>query len=52
MLAPLLGAFGVVAVLYGFEKIIDQTILARQPLILLGIGIVILLLTGAFYEKL
>lgn len=52
LLAPLVASFGLVAVLYGLEKIIDDTPLADQPLTLLLVGVVILIFTGAFYEKL
>ncbi len=52
LLAPLLAAFGLVATLYGFEKILDSTFLVDQPWLLLGTGVVVLLLTGAFYDHL
>jgi len=52
LLAPLMVAFGLVATLYGFEKVIDQTFLVNEPWLLLGSGVFVLLLTGAFYDKL
>jgi hypothetical protein len=52
LLAPLLGAFGLVSTFYGFEKILDQTPLITHPWVLLGIGIFTLLFTGVFYRKL
>lgn len=52
VLAPLLGAFGLVSTFYGFEKILDQTFLVEQPVLLLFIGITLLLVTGVFYRKL
>jgi len=49
----LLSTFGVVAVLYGFEKVIDQIdFMANNPLFILGIGIGTLALTGSLYKKL
>ncbi|MBU1164267.1 hypothetical protein KKA15_01745 [Patescibacteria group bacterium] len=52
MLFTLMGTFGLVATLYGFEKILDQTFLVEKPFFLLTIGIVILLFTGLLYKKL
>lgn len=52
ILAPVLGAFGLVATFYGFEKILDQTYLVDHPWLLLAIGLLILLFTGVFYRKL
>ena len=53
LLFTLLGAFGVVATFYGFERLIDKLdFLADNPLILLGIGILTLILTGTLYKKL
>lgn len=49
----LAATFGLVSVLYGFEKLIDQTtFLANNPAILLVIGLVVLMATGAAYRKL
>lgn len=49
----LLGTFGVVATFYGFEGLIDKfDILANNPWILLGTGIIILAGTGTLYKKL
>ena len=49
----LLGAFGVVATFYGFERLIDKIdLLADNPFILLASGILILILTGSLYKKL
>ena len=49
----LTATFGLVSVLYGFEKIIDQIdILANNPWILLVVGLTLLLITGAAYRKL
>lgn len=49
----LLSTFGVVATLYGFEKVIDNTeFLASSPKILLTVGILTLALTGTLYKKL
>lgn len=52
LFAPLLASFGLVSTFYGFEKILDKTILVQQPVLLLAVGIFALLLTGAFYRKL
>lgn len=47
------GTFGFVATLYGFEKLIDRVdLFVNNPWILLATGISILLVTGAFYNKL
>lgn len=53
LLFTLLGTFGLVATLYGFEGLIDKVeLLADNPLILLGVGIVTLIFTGSLYKKL
>lgn len=45
--------FGFVSTLYGFEKLIDRVdLFIDKPWILLGIGIITLLVTGAAYKKL
>ena len=52
-LFALAGTFGFVATLYGFEKLIDKIdLFVNNPWILLATGIGILLVTGAFYNKL
>lgn len=52
-LFALAGTFGFVATLYGFEKIIDRVdLFSDNPWILLATGISILLVSGAFYNKL
>ncbi len=49
----LTATFGLVSVLYGFEKIIDKVdLFVNNPWILLVTGIVLLLVTGAAYRKL
>ena len=49
----LLGTFGVVAIFYGFEGLIDRIdILANNPWILLATGLAILAATGTLYKKL
>jgi hypothetical protein len=49
----LLGAFGLVATFYGFERLIDEIpFLYDNPYILLGTGLVLLVLTGSLYRKL
>lgn len=53
LLFTLLGAFGLVATLYGFERIIDRIdLLADNPFILLGVGLLALIITGSLYKKL
>lgn len=52
LLFTLLGAFGLVATFYGFEKVIDQTGLSESPWILLAVGISVLVFTGTLYKKL
>ena len=53
LLFTLLSAFGVVATFYGFERIIDKIpLLANNPVILLGVGVGTLIVTGTLYKKL
>lgn len=49
-----LGAtFGLVSVLYGFEKIIDKIpLFENNPWILLVTGVTVLIVTGSLYKKL
>lgn len=49
----LLGTFGLVATFYGFQHIITEIpVLANNPYITLGIGLLVLLFTGTLYKKL
>ena len=53
LLFTLLGAFGLVATFYGFERIIDQVDwLNENPWLILLIGLTTLLLTGTLYKRL
>lgn len=53
LLFGLTATFGLVAVLYGFEKLIDKVdLLVNNPWILLILGVLLLLATGAAYRKL
>ncbi len=53
LVSALFATFGVVAVFYGFEKIIDRIdFLANHPIVLLISGLVILIVTGTVYKKL
>ena len=53
MITALFVTFGVVSVLYGYEKLIDKIpFFVSNPHILLVIGLATLALTGAFYDKL
>ncbi len=48
----LLATFGLVATVTGFSKLIDKTEhLKEHPIILIVIGIVVLIVTGAVYNK-
>ena len=49
----LLSSFGLVATFYGFEKVIDQVpYFTENPHMILVMGIIVLLGTGALYKKL
>lgn len=53
LLFGLTATFGLVSVLYGFEKLIDRIdIFVNNPWILLVTGVLLLLITGAAYKKL
>jgi hypothetical protein len=53
LLFALLGAFGVAAIIYGFEGILDSiSIFHDTPSIPLVIGIGILIVTGSLYRRL
>lgn len=53
LLFTLLGAFGLVATFYGFERIIDNIeFFSDNPIILLATGITVLVFTGTLYKKL
>jgi hypothetical protein len=53
LLFTLMGSFGLVATFYGFERLIDRIdILANNPYILLGVGLLTLIFTGTLYKKL
>lgn len=53
LLFTLFSTFGLVATLYGFEKMIDQIdFFANNPYIILGTGLLILFVTGVLFKKL
>ncbi len=53
LLFTMLGTFGLVATLYGFEGLIDKVdVLADNPFILLCVGVLTLIGTGSLYKKL
>ncbi len=53
LIFTLLGTFGLIATFYGFQHLIDKVpVLANNPIITLGIGLIILLLTGTLYKRL
>ncbi|MCR4306556.1 MAG: hypothetical protein NUV42_01155 [Candidatus Yonathbacteria bacterium] len=53
LLFSLLSVFGVVAVLYGFESVINQiSFLADRPFLIFITGLGILVFTGSLYKSL
>lgn len=53
LLFGLTATFGLVSVLYGFEKLIDKVdLFVNNPWILFVFGVALLLVTGAAYKKL
>lgn len=53
LLFSLLGTFGIVCVLYGFDAILDEyPLMKEQPLIPLVAGVLILVVTGSLYKRL
>ena len=49
----LLVSFGVAAVFFGFERIIEETLwLNERPWLILALGLTALVLTGRLYKKL
>ena len=53
LVTALLVTFGLVSVLYGFEKLIDRVdFFVAHPYVLLVIGLVLLGVTGTVYKKL
>lgn len=53
LLFSFLSVFGIISILYGFESLISRVpFLANHPLLVLFVGIVILIFTGALYKSL
>jgi len=53
LIFTLLGTFGLVSTLYGFQHVLDRIpVLANNPIVALIVGIIILLFTGTLYKKL
>lgn len=53
LLFTLLGTFGLVTTLYGFQHILQKIpLIANNPFIALATGLVILVFTGTLYKKL
>ncbi|MFH1750008.1 MAG: hypothetical protein ABH837_03930 [bacterium] len=52
LLLGVLGAFGLVALFYSFEKLMDKTVLVEYPWFLLVMALIILYITGASLKKL
>ncbi len=51
-MTPLTGAFGLVTLFYGFEALLSESSLSLHPWWMVGLGAVLLLLTGSFFTKL
>ena len=51
-LTPLTGAFGLVTIFYGFEALLQNSVLAQHPWEMIALGSVLLLVTGSFFTKL
>lgn len=53
LLFTLLGTFGVTATLYGLSHLLDKfPLMSHNPIIPLGVGIFVLLITGQLYKRL
>ena len=53
LIFTLLGTFGLVATFYGFQHIIAKIpVLANDPYLTLGLGLLVLLFTGTLYKRL
>jgi len=53
LLFTLLTTFGLVATLYGFQRLIDKVdFLSDNSFIMLGVGLLTLIITGTLYKKL
>lgn len=52
LFTPLVGAFGLVTLFYGFEALLGQSFIALHPWWMVGLGTLLLLLTGSFFSKL
>lgn len=53
LLFTLMAAFGLVATIYGFERLIDKIdFFSDNPFILLAVGLITLIITGTLYKKL
>jgi hypothetical protein len=49
----LLGTFGIVSILYGFDALLDEFPIMREyPFIPLAVGILLLIATGSLYKRL
>jgi hypothetical protein len=49
----ILGAFGLVTTFYGFEHVLDNIpLLKNNPVVMLGTGLLLLIVTGSLYKKL
>jgi hypothetical protein len=53
LLFSLLGTFGVISILYGFDALLDKfPVMKEQPMIPLMAGVLLLVLTGSLYKRL
>lgn len=52
LLLPLIASFGLVSLFYGFEHLLDGTFLAQQPILMVAVGVILLLFTGTYQQKL
>lgn len=52
LLVPILGSFGLVSMFYGFEKLLDQSWLVENPILLILVGLGLMVLTGVAAQKL
>lgn len=50
-LTPITAAFGLVTMSYGFEALLGHSVLQQHPGWMIGVGAVLLLITGSFFTK-
>ena len=53
LIFSLLGTFGIVSILYGFNALLDEIPLMKEhPLLPMTIGVILLVITGSLYKRL